>query len=64
MREVYGRSGAEVDVTEENVAVTAGCNLNMAYVAGLTTLADPGDEIILPMPWCVLRFFIIATSLS
>jgi aspartate/methionine/tyrosine aminotransferase len=51
MRKVYGRGGVPVDVSEEDIAVTAGCN--MAYVAAAMTLADAGDEIILPVPWCV-----------
>jgi aspartate/methionine/tyrosine aminotransferase len=58
MREVYGRGGAEVDVADEDIAVTAGCN--MAYVAAVMTLADAGDEIILPVPWCVLRLLTTA----
>lgn len=48
MKTVYGQ---EVDVTQDDIAITAGCN--MAFVATVMCLADPGDEIILPVPWCV-----------
>ncbi|KAG1858817.1 pyridoxal phosphate-dependent transferase [Suillus subluteus] len=46
MKTVYGR---EMDVTQDDIAITAGCNL--AFVATVMCLADPGDEIILPVPW-------------
>ena len=46
MRTVYGE---DVDVNEEDVAITAGCN--MAYFAAIKALADAGDEVILPVPW-------------
>lgn len=46
MKTVYGR---EIDVTQDDIAITAGCN--MAFVATVMCLADPGDEIILPVPW-------------
>ena len=36
-------------VTAGNVAITPGCN--QAFVATLTALAGPGDEVILPTPW-------------
>ena len=36
-------------VTQDQVAITSGCN--QAFVAALATLADPGDEVILPTPW-------------
>lgn len=49
MREVYG---ADADVREEDVSITAGCNL--AFVAAIMTVAGKGDEVILPVPWCVL----------
>ncbi len=32
-----------------NVAITSGCN--QAFSAALSTLAAPGDEVILPTPW-------------
>ncbi|KAI0823234.1 PLP-dependent transferase [Trametes gibbosa] len=48
MRTVYG-GDAHVDVTAQDIVVTAGCNL--AFVALAMTLADKGDEVILPVPW-------------
>ncbi|KAH7906582.1 pyridoxal phosphate-dependent transferase [Hygrophoropsis aurantiaca] len=57
MRHVYAtRNGGielkdvdvEVDVSSGDVAITAGCNL--AFVASVMCLADPGDEVILPVP--------------
>ncbi|KZT02371.1 PLP-dependent transferase [Laetiporus sulphureus 93-53] len=41
--------GEDTDVTPDDIAITAGCNL--AFVAVAMTLADAGDEIILPIPW-------------
>ncbi len=46
MKESYGH---EADLTEEDVSITAGCNL--AFVAAITTVATHGDEVILPVPW-------------
>lgn len=46
MKESYGQ---EADLTEEDVSITAGCNL--AFVAAITTVAAHGDEVILPVPW-------------
>jgi aspartate/methionine/tyrosine aminotransferase len=46
MKTVYG---AGIDVHEADVAITAGCNL--AYASAIMTVADAGDEIILPVPW-------------
>ena len=31
------------------VAITAGCN--QAFCAAIATLAAPGDEVMLPVPW-------------
>ncbi|KIJ59636.1 hypothetical protein HYDPIDRAFT_118257 [Hydnomerulius pinastri MD-312] len=45
MRTVYGQNA---DVTAEDIAFTSGCN--MAFVATVMCLADPGDEVILPVP--------------
>ena len=42
--EIYG---ARVEAAQ--VAITAGCN--QAFVTALGTLAGPGDEVILPVPW-------------
>lgn len=39
--------GAEI--TPGNVAITQGCN--QAFCAAIATLAGPGDEVILPVPW-------------
>ncbi len=36
-------------VTPDQVAITQGCN--QAFVAAISTLAAPGDEVILPTPW-------------
>lgn len=47
------RYGADANVTPEDIAITAGCNL--AFVAVAMTLADAGDEVILPVPWYVAR---------
>lgn len=46
MKEVYGQ---DADVTPQDLIVTAGCN--MAFVTVAMTLADRGDEVILPVPW-------------
>lgn len=48
MRTLYGEG---TDVAPEDVALTAGCN--MAFVATVMSLAEAGDEVILPVPWCV-----------
>lgn len=48
MRVIYG---AEADVMSDDIALTTGCN--MAFVATIMSLADAGDEVILPMPWYV-----------
>ncbi len=41
---VYGAA-----VSRDQVAITAGCN--EAFCAAMATLAAPGDEVILPVPW-------------
>ncbi|KAJ7187511.1 pyridoxal phosphate-dependent transferase [Mycena pura] len=46
MRALYGDG---TDITPDDMALTAGCNL--AFVAAIMTLADAGDEVILPVPW-------------
>jgi aspartate/methionine/tyrosine aminotransferase len=48
MKIVYG-TGTEIDITPDDVGITAGCNL--AFYASVVALADPGDELILPCPW-------------
>ncbi|KAI3621103.1 aminotransferase class i and ii [Moniliophthora roreri] len=46
MKEAYGK---DADLTHEDLALTVGCN--MAFVASIMSLADAGDEVILPVPW-------------
>lgn len=46
MKATYGQNA---DITAEDVAITAGCN--MAFIATAMCLADAGDEVILPVPW-------------
>ncbi|KAF9461939.1 PLP-dependent transferase [Collybia nuda] len=41
--------GPNTDVTADDISLTAGCNL--AFVATIMSLADAGDEVILPVPW-------------
>ncbi|MER5172532.1 aminotransferase [Thioclava kandeliae] len=36
-------------IRDSNVAITQGCN--QAFAAAMSTLAAPGDEVILPTPW-------------
>ncbi len=37
------------DIAAADVAITAGCN--MAFCAALSTIAAPGDAVLLPVPW-------------
>ncbi|KAJ7748420.1 pyridoxal phosphate-dependent transferase [Mycena metata] len=46
MRTVYGTG---TDIHPGDMSLTSGCNL--AFVATIMTLADAGDEVILPVPW-------------
>ncbi|KAJ7611438.1 pyridoxal phosphate-dependent transferase [Mycena polygramma] len=46
MRVVYGDS---IHINPDDMSLTSGCNL--AFVATVMTIADAGDEIILPVPW-------------
>ena len=46
MKTVYGKNA---DITANDVAITAGCN--MAFIAAVMCLAETGDEVILPVPW-------------
>ncbi|KAH0591563.1 Aspartate aminotransferase [Termitomyces sp. J132] len=41
--------GSDSDVTAHDIALTTGCN--MAFFATIMSLADAGDEVILPVPW-------------
>lgn len=55
MKSAYGR---EMDVTADDIAITSGCN--MAFVATVVSLADAGDEIILPVPWYAVSSLLLA----
>ncbi|KAF8442109.1 PLP-dependent transferase [Boletus edulis BED1] len=46
MKTVYGQ---HADITSNDVAITAGCN--MSFIAAVMCLAEAGDEVILPVPW-------------
>ncbi|KAJ6471357.1 pyridoxal phosphate-dependent transferase [Mycena sanguinolenta] len=46
MRVVYGDT---IAMNANDMSLTSGCNL--AFVATIMTLADAGDEVILPVPW-------------
>lgn len=46
MKLVYGR---DADVTQDDVFITAGCNL--AFTSAIMAVAQKGDEVILPVPW-------------
>lgn len=48
IRQSYGQ---DADVTPDDIVITAGCNL--AFVTVVIAIADAGDEMILPVPWCV-----------
>ncbi|KAF7977219.1 hypothetical protein HWV62_4491 [Athelia sp. TMB] len=48
MKHTYGHGG-DIDLTPDDVMITSGCN--MAFSAVVMSLADAGDEIILPVPW-------------
>lgn len=45
IRSTYGTTG----VGPEHVLVTAGCN--QAFCLAVMALAEPGDEVVLPLPW-------------
>lgn len=46
-----GNEGSVVDVKTEDVILTAGCNA--AFMCAVMAIAEKGDEVILPVPWCV-----------
>lgn len=46
MKTVYGQ---DADVTQDDVFITAGCNL--AFTSAIMAVAGRGDEVILPVPW-------------
>jgi aspartate/methionine/tyrosine aminotransferase len=50
--EIKNIYGLEADVGYQDVALTSGCN--MAFVAAVMSLADAGDEVVLPVPWYVV----------
>ena len=43
------RAGYGGDIRAENIAITQGCN--QAFAAAIASIAQAGDEIILPVPW-------------
>ncbi|GAA6015675.1 hypothetical protein JCM10207_008168 [Rhodosporidiobolus poonsookiae] len=49
INQVYGVKHGAQPVTEDDLVITAGCNL--AFYAAMLALAQPGDEVILPTPW-------------
>jgi hypothetical protein len=57
MRTVYGNG---IHISPEDMSLTSGCNL--AFVAVIMTLADAGDEVILPVPWFVLGIMHISIN--
>ena len=50
VREMKIAYGADADITEDDISITAGCNLS--FVAAIMTVAGKGDEVIIPVPWC------------
>jgi aspartate/methionine/tyrosine aminotransferase len=58
MKCVYG---VDANLSVDDVALTAGCNL--AFVAVVMGLADAGDEVVLPVPWWVVYKFVVASNL-
>lgn len=59
MRTIYGNG---IHISPEDMSLTSGCNL--AFVAVIMTLADAGDEVILPVPWFVLGIMHISINLK
>lgn len=51
LRHAYAEhlGGQTANVTDANIAITAGCN--QAFHVAVTALAKAGDQIILPTPW-------------
>ncbi|KAL5487928.1 hypothetical protein ACEPAI_6036 [Sanghuangporus weigelae] len=49
VREMKVTYGKDSDLFPDDVALTAGCN--MAFITAVMSLADAGDEVILPVPW-------------
>ena len=50
-RELADRAGHHygAPISQEQVAITSGCN--QAFCAAISTLCDPGDNVLLPVPW-------------
>ncbi|KAL4245624.1 Pyridoxal phosphate-dependent transferase [Abortiporus biennis] len=46
MKIAYGKNA---DISPDDIAITAGCNL--AFSAAIMTIAERGDQVILPVPW-------------
>jgi aspartate/methionine/tyrosine aminotransferase len=44
--------GVDANLSVDDVALTAGCNL--AFVAAVMALADAGDKVVLPVQWLVV----------
>jgi aspartate/methionine/tyrosine aminotransferase len=60
MHATYGRVGLEADIKPDDLAITAGCNL--AYAAAVQALCDPGDEVILPVPWYFNHQYVLSEA--
>lgn len=52
IKSVYGCEDVDVD----DVSMTAGCN--MSFMAVIMTLAEAGDQVILPVPWYVITLLV------
>ncbi len=60
--EMKVRYGADADITPDDIAITAGCN--MAFVAATMALADAWDEVILPVPWWAISLLYLVLLLT
>jgi aspartate/methionine/tyrosine aminotransferase len=49
LREEYATQLQSLEVTTDNVAITAGCN--QAFYVAAAALCKPGDSMLLPVPW-------------
>ena len=51
LREAYAHelNINQTNVSDTNIAITAGCN--QAFHVGMSALAEPGTQVILPSPW-------------
>lgn len=58
MKVTYGDS---IDISRTDIAFTAGCN--MAFVAAIISLADAGDEVILPTPWYFNNQYVLPSAI-